>query len=342
MATSWDGKGNAPSKEAARQWAISQGVDPNHMSHAWVDNQDQRSAAEWSQAARDLVANPDTRKNAGASAPTQTPQSAPQPASAPTAAASSNPGSTTNADGTPKTAAQLLAEGPSGSTSPGYVLLPYTGLSGSVIANQSTKSVVPGATNPDMYTEQNLLDPLGWSPEKIADLQQRMMNVGLYGKQSTVKGKWNNQDLEAYRLLLTGANVAGKTSDQQLTEWSIRPPTSLDIKGLGGPGSASKAVVQLTNPTDVRASAEAVSQSLIGHVDPGFVNAAPAAFNAQEQAAGDAQVADVAAGQGGTVTQAPSQQAFLQDKLQREQPLAVDANSFVNTFDNFRKMLGPQ
>jgi hypothetical protein len=335
MATpTWDGKGVAPSKEAARQWAISQGVDPTHMPYAWTDKQNPGNPQEWSDAARELVGNPATHKNQPA-----------QPAAAPTQtspAPASSTGSTPSA-APPGSLQALIAAGPNGgAANAGYPLLPYTGLSGSATSAFPTTSPVPGATNKTLYTETNLLDPLSWSPEKIAALQQQMMNVGLYGHQTTTLGKWNDQDLHAYKLLLTGANVAGKTSDQQLAEWAIRPPTPTDIKGLGGPGSGSTAIIQLTNPTDVRAAAETVSQNLIGHVDPNFVNSAPAAYNATEQAAGDAQVADQASGQGGTVTQEASAPNFLADKLQREQPLAVDANSFINTFDNFRKMLGAQ
>lgn len=337
MAAKWNGKGEPPNKAAAVAWMKTQGVKPENMPYAWDPNsKDKPTGAD----ARQLVA-------AVKASNTQPAPSAARTTSAPAASSPAPAASSPTAGAAPTSIEAAIAAGPGGSatTDKGYALFPYQG-SGAFQANtlQNLK-VTDAATGQPIgarYFEADAVAPASWSPEKTAGLQRQMLNLGLYGNAQVKIGSWNVQDQEAYTALLTAANVSGRTSDQQIQEWSIRPPTPAEVAAMSGKSVAKIPPVQLSNPTDIRAAAETASQNVLGHVDQGFVNSAPSAYQGQEMAAGQATIAANTAGTGGTVTQAPTATNFLEDKLQREHPIEADANSFINTFDNFRKILGAQ
>jgi hypothetical protein len=131
--------------------------------------------------------------------------------------------------------------------------------------------------------------------------------------------------------------MEGRTWADQLAYWKIVPPTALLAKIKGG---QNKPTIQVSNPVDIRTTAEKVSQGLTGRVDRGFAEGAVAGYQGQEVAAQQGAIADQQAGGGGTVTQAPSMQGYLEDKLRREQPLEVDGYSFLNAFQTLQQMMG--
>lgn len=188
------------------------------------------------------------------------------------------------------------------------------------------------------YYEQDLLRPLAWSEEARADLQRKMYTIGLYGDSKVTLGVWTERDQAVYAELLQAANMSGRTATDQLNYWKIAPPVDLldQIRG----DQPKKPTLQVTNPLDIREAARGVSRGLTGREDRGFVEGSVTGYQGMETAAQQGMVADQEAGGGGTVTQAASMDAYLADKLRREQPLEVDGYAFVQAFDTFAQMIG--
>lgn len=315
-AKKWDGRGDPPSKAAAIAWLKSQGVDMTDAAYWWSDPRaETRTAAQMGKDARALVA---TQPKAKAKA-------------APAKAAASNTSTKGKAPAKTGDAALVTPPDLSGAGTNDQPLLPYT-------AGADVLAAVPAR-----YHESDTVRPQkeGWGPEKIQLLQQQMADAGLYGSNSHVVGHWFAADQEALTALLTEANVNRRSMTDQLKEWSIRPPTPDDLRRILGTKAKPPLTVQLTNPMDVQTSAENVSQQLLGYTDRGFVNSAPAGYNAAETTAQTAAYDTANATAGGTSYQAPDMTSFLENKLRKEKPLEVDANSFLNTWDNFLNMLGP-
>lgn len=207
---------------------------------------------------------------------------------------------------------------------------------------RSTKDFLDQQRVGPRYYDRDTLAPVNqsWSAEKTAALQDAMYSIGLYGKNGMYqRGTWTGADQKAYKHLLTYANVDGRTWQAQLVEWKRRPPLNL-LADLGKEDGETRPTIVITNPLDIQATAEGVSQSLTGEVDRGFVESAVPAFQGQQVSTQERGNAADAAGQGETVTNAASMEAFLADKMRREQPLEVDGYSFVNAFDSFIDMIG--
>lgn len=217
-----------------------------------------------------------------------------------------------------------------------YQLSPDIDQNALTVQDRSSDGVVRGnkRTGP-RYFEADTVAPLKWSPEQRAQLQRAMWKMGLYGKDKVRLGGWSAADQAVFGQLLGAANVDGRRWFEQLAYWKRFPPTELldQMK-------EKKPTLRVTNPIDIRASAENVSRGLTGRVDRGFVDAAPKAYQRQEVGAQQAAIGDQENGGGGTVTDAASTENFLADKLRREKPLEVDGYAFLGAFDSFLDMIG--
>lgn len=199
----------------------------------------------------------------------------------------------------------------------------------------------PLGRTPPRYYESDALAPIQWSPELRAQLQRSMYQIGLYGNDKVTLGSWGSEDQGAFAELLKQANVEGRAWFEQLAAWRAAPPVDLldKIKAASGPPLHTMTV---TNPIDIQAQARATSRQLLGKEDPNFVASSVDPVQQQEIAQQQAQMNDQAAGGGGVVATPAAPANVLEDKLRREQPLAVDGHSFVNQFSQFLHMLGPQ
>lgn len=208
------------------------------------------------------------------------------------------------------------------------------------VENRATSRLLPGGSERTKarYFDQDTLEPLRWSAEQRAQMQRALWQIGLYGDKKVRLGSWSADDQEAFKKLLTEANVSGREWFEQLAEWKRRPPLEL-LADMAGERK-QKPTIQLTNPVDIRAAAESVSQKLIGRRDRAFVEASPKAIHKQETGAQRAAIGDAEAGGGGTLIAAPGGEAFLEDQLRREKPIEVDGYAFLGGFETFLDMIG--
>ena len=353
----WDGRGNPPSHEAAVQWLIANGYPEDRarklprLGAGYEKSRGQSKGDYWRNVLETYQKSPqrrtdyqrqlDTERTRGRARTADLDRDGTvDEAEAAIAVGEGN-------DVMPGSIEDIIASGPGASaTDRGAPLLPggLGGLAGGdfTVENRShrwgsfetgTERVGP------RYHEADILEPMKWSEERRANLQREMLALGLYGDRRVRLGTWTEADQILYGELLTAANVEGRTWYDQLKQWKRVPPVDLLDKVNGG--GIQKQTIQITNPVDIRAAGEQVSRSLIGRVDRGFAESAVSGYQAQEIAGQGAVSADQQAGGGGTVTREPSLEAYLQDRMRREQPLEVDGHSFVKTFESFIDMLGP-
>lgn len=344
MATKWNGKGAPPSKAAAEEYMKAHHVASSEIKDALAAYDAEFKYDRHPSTAKALANLGDQSRNAVTRQRTSSENKAKdaaepktrKPATASRSAASAPKGKTkTDANGLPS------LEDFTGTSSHGQPLLPYTA-GADVLAGVKVRDAHTGKMRAPRYHELGTLLPVteGWSPEKTAALQQQMLTIGLYGTNKTRLGTWGSADQEAMAALLTEANVTGRTRTEQLHEWMIHPPTPEEL-GIALGKEKKPATLRLTNPADVRASAETVSQQLLGHIDTGIVNSAASGYNALESSAQTA-ANDVAnSDTGGSSYDAPTPAAYLEDKIRREKPLEVGAHQFLSTWNNFLSLLGP-
>lgn len=254
--------------------------------------------------------------------------------------------------------AAMLAAGPGAAADDGDApLWPYdlggisaAGVQGLTVENKSRtfNSANPfdrsgriGSRIGARYFARDALTPLSWSAESRADLQRVMHSLGIYGDKKVRLGGWTAADQDAFTAVLEFSNVGGTRWQDTLAGWKqagIPPELQDRIKS----NQPAKPTVQVTNPIDIRSAAQTVSQQLTGAVDRGFVEGSVAPYQGLETAAQRGVYGDQEAGGGGTVTQAPSMGAYMEDKLRREKPLEVDGYQFLGQFEQFLSMLGAQ
>lgn len=223
-------------------------------------------------------------------------------------------------------AAVLAAAAKGGASDRGEVLLPYEGVDPNLYEDFDN----PGRKGLGAYRARDALAPgrKSWSPEKLAAMQRTFASLGLYGGKTVVTGTYDGLTQAIFTKLLKDANVSGRTWTQQLSEWQIRPPKVAD---------EGKAPNVVSNPIDIRKTAGSVVTNLVGGGEEyrGFVNDAVAPVQANQLAYGQGMDGT----NGGTVTQAPDMEAFLEDKMRREHPIDVAGNSFLSVFDKFANFI---
>lgn len=188
------------------------------------------------------------------------------------------------------------------------------------------------------YYEQDTLEPLKWSAEQRADLQRVMYSVGVYGNAKVKLGSWSAKDQAVYAELLSAANVEGLTWHEMLARWKAHPPEDL-LEQINSEGPKRPAI-SVTNALDIQQTAQGVSQSLTGEVDPGFSASTVSPYQGMEAAYQNSAYDMGQAGTGGTVQQAPSVGAYVEDRLRRENPIEVDGYQFLTQFQSLLGMLG--
>lgn len=240
-----------------------------------------------------------------------------------------------------------------GDDSRGAALWPYAAsdetLAGLTVQNQSRgdnwhyrpgrppKNTRVGAR----YFEADTLSPLRWSAEDRANLQRVMHGLGMYGDKKVKLGSWTATDQAAFAEVLAYSNISGTRWHETLAGWKqtgLPPELQEEVKS----SQPARPTIQVTNPIDIRNAAQTVSQQLTGAVDRSFVEGSVAPYQGMETAAQQGVYGDQEGGGGGTVTQAPSMGAFMEDKLRREKPLEVDGYQFLGQFEQFLSMLGAQ
>lgn len=347
----WNGRGDPPNREAAIEWAISRGVPKAEAqkiaggSRRALGTSARRIVTEHSAAAQQRRVQ--ERRQTGQS------ETAIQ-------LDSDGDGTITEEEATSAAFGDDIFAGlpvPGEASTRGAPLWPFdtSGLSDSEIAAITVEDRDPMAAYGRRYRTDikgpvrigaryyaaDALAPLRWSAERRADLQRLMHGLGLYGDKKIRLGTWTATDQDVFTAVLEWSNVEGVRWQETLAGWKKvgLPPELAEAIESSQP---KKPTIQVTNPIDIRQAAQDVSRELTGTRDDAFAMGAVGGFQAQETAAQSAVFADQEGGGGGTVTQAPSMGAFLEDKLRREQPIEVDGYQFVGQFQNFLSMLGVQ
>lgn len=199
------------------------------------------------------------------------------------------------------------------------------------------------------YQEQALVNPAlaGFTPYVQGDewvpaynlttedrdrLKARMNQAGLYGSSGYQSGTWTTEDSNAYQIVLEAANGMG----QRDPEVVINNIASEATKGPRVQGPRAPLVSKISNPDDIRAVIKDSAFSLIGQrLSAADEDRLVAMYQQREQS--ENQGAYGAAGDGGTVTGAPSMQAFAESQIETLRPSEVGVHQHLAAFE---KILG--
>lgn len=172
------------------------------------------------------------------------------------------------------------------------------------------------------FYDDDLNRPYAWSPNSVASLQSDLVAAGLLSKKGFSLGVYDDSTRNAFKKVLTYANRSGLTSIDEAIGTFLNQP-----RGGAGAGGRTRAPfsAQLPNPDDVKAIVDATVPKIIGRTltDP-EKQAVIAAYNAV--ATGAQQASYNAAESGGTVTEAPSVDTFVENKAKELAP--EEANTF--------------
>lgn len=193
-----------------------------------------------------------------------------------------------------------------------------------------------GETN--VYRESDVLKPLGWSPERISDLQRLLSKASLLNPNSVNEmGTYDSATETAYKSLLVQSNRSG--TDALLTarrlgnaEAARRLKETERRNASGGGGRAP--TIRLTNPEDLRQTFKQVARSLTGGVfiEDDQIENMVKAFQSQEASFQRAAIG------GGTVTAPPNAQNFAAAEL--EKTGGVTANRFAQMAGVLEDLVG--
>lgn len=173
---------------------------------------------------------------------------------------------------------------------------------------------------------EELAPPRGMrSTESIAQLQEYLAQTGLLGPETKFHvGLWDDPTRSAYRNLLEHANTRGLTWQQALVELAATPAQSMnELVGRG----RQPLVKRLTNPADLRTAIKRTLTQVAGEAPDDMVERMIAAYQGQE---GAAQERNYALQEfGGTMTDPPSVEGFVEDRARREMPVQTEAVDMV-------------
>jgi hypothetical protein len=182
--------------------------------------------------------------------------------------------------------------------------------------------------------------------DDLSDLQGRLWAGGFYGQgvraDEIIRGDYDEQTYAAYQKAVQRAarfNAAG--ADYTLDEVIDMASGAGDEAGGRGRGTGSRQPlsVALTNPDDLRKTAQRAAVSILGRgFKPDELNRFVSSFHAAQSGA---QAGNYRADEaGGTVVQAASPEAAAEAFAQRAAPAEAGAHDFVRVYDAFTKILG--
>jgi hypothetical protein len=157
--------------------------------------------------------------------------------------------------------------------------------------------------------------PATLSPGQVARLQDILAGIGLLTEYR--RGYWDPNSQKAYREVLEYANGAGITDEME----AIRRIAETGALGgkIGGGRTRAPLTVRKSNPLDIKSAADAVAQNVLGR---GLTNdELPQIIAAIQQMETSVQTQAYNMDEtGGTVTEAPSLAAFVEQKLRIQNP----------------------
>jgi len=180
--------------------------------------------------------------------------------------------------------------------------------------------------------------------EQRARVKQIMRDYRLLPEGGGGRGaEWDSTAFSAFREVMALSNANGVSWRVQISSLREQAAAAPPDEGATLPAR----VIQLSSPDDIKAVIGGVAQQMLGRrLDDGALNAYVQTFQAleaQEQNARyDATYApgETGVGPGGTITDAPSAEAFAQTQLQKDYGTEVDGTKLANTLGMFLDVIG--
>lgn len=188
-------------------------------------------------------------------------------------------------------------------------------------------------TREPIYTMEHVVGISTWSPERINDLQQKLVDAGLITRrQKFRRGFADETTLNAFHTLLEYANRRGATWETTLTF----------VKGLPKPEDddpeREPLTVRLPNRAELRETFEVAGTAIIGRrLDPATADRLAAMY--ESELAGAQSQAYAAAPGGGTVRDARSVDAFARQEITEMYPQEAGREDQVSTMNEFMDLL---
>lgn len=195
---------------------------------------------------------------------------------------------------------------------------------------------------PDSFTRQRSVTPLyrkgdevapaSYGPERIAMLQQLLVNAGLIEKGKKYRiGVWDTTSKKAYQSVLEYANAAGVGWQEALEL----------MRGEGdvveGP-ERQPLTVQLSNPDDLKKIAKGVGVKVLGRrLNDDELAKFVAAYQAEERRA--QQEAYDLAPTGGTVTAPADPSVMAEQQARKDNPVEAGVMDTINVGNEFFQLL---
>lgn len=178
------------------------------------------------------------------------------------------------------------------------------------------------------YFEGDEFKPAQLGPASIAELQRQMVEAGLL-TDSFRLGVWDSATVAAYRDLLSYANASGLTDRQALLRYRAG-------EQVGEPERAPL-VIQQSNPEELRrVFRQAVIETLGVGWDRGRIDQAVQAYMAEEarvqREAYDLELT------GGTITNIPSPETFIEERARREEPVEAQVHDTLDFVQQFMSL----
>lgn len=196
-----------------------------------------------------------------------------------------------------------------------------------------------GSGTVDPYFPGDELQPAGWSPERVGDLQKQMSKAGILNPKNIDEfGVFDTSTQTAYKGLLTQSNRAG-------TDWistlrrlsSMTAAERLKAKEAASAGGGGRApTIRVSNPDDLRSIFRQTARAVTGgvFVEDDQIENMIRAYQGEE-----ASFQQAALG-GGTIEGAPSPQAFAEAQLEEINPGGATANRFSQMAQTLESLVG--
>lgn len=174
------------------------------------------------------------------------------------------------------------------------------------------------------------------SGPKLADIQYKMYQAGLYGKSQPTYGEITADDLSAFKKLIVG--YASNPDQGALGDYlDYGAQVGAEINAASG-RTRAPLTTSLTSPIDLENVARNVARTLYaGEMSPDeleqFVS------NYQSAEAGYQSQAYGMADTGGTITQPPSASASAEDFLRKNHGDQVNASQFGDVLDTYLSLI---
>jgi hypothetical protein len=186
----------------------------------------------------------------------------------------------------------------------------------------------PSKVNP-RYFDGDEYKPAQLNPASIAELQRQMVEVGLLGNTFRL-GVWDSASVAAYRDLLSFANGSGLSDRQALLRYSAG-------EQVGTESQRAPLIVQKSNPEELRrVFRQAVIDQLGQGWDQNRINGLVTAYQAEEERV-QRQAYDMEL-TGGSITNIPSPEAFIESKVMEQDPGGVQVRDTLDFVSQFKQI----